>query len=119
MSTASTNKKEEWFFIDKVKCPSDCLVIADAKEVFGSSEDLGQLHSKRTWEEYEEAMTKHTHALIGRIATDCLLVNRLDPHHPIVLDHMDHVLIYGRKNNTRLVELRILLDPLLDEFFKH
>lgn|SRR4051812_30671646 len=99
------DKNDKWVFLDKLFCPSEKLVIADSNEVFGGSEELEQVVPKRPLEDLEEDKTKKA---VARVSAECLALSLPDRY----------ILIYGRKRQQdgQLVELRILLDPLLDDF---
>lgn len=108
----------KWVFVDKVHCPSSKVVIADAKEVFGGSEELTRGISpplearKRPWEEFEEK-AKYP---VAQVSPECLSIRHNSFNSNTNDSANNHVLVYGRVHRGQLIELRILLDPLLDEF---
>lgn len=96
--------EDKWVFLDKLFVPSEKLVLADSGEVFGGSEELEHQVPKRPQEELED---KKKQQPVARFSPECIGVD---------CKLSRWILVYGRKQGDRLVELRILLDPLLDSF---
>lgn len=109
----SKAEKEKWLFLYKLNCPSNAVVICDASEVFGGSEDLDEFEPKRTWEDLELAFAKLTDPKCAQITPECLAVNRVHEVQTL-LDQGKYAFVYGRQRNGKFVELRVVLDPFLD-----